>query len=133
MDKQSSIKKRVLLIYVRHGERADEVKCDPPIPLEKFFDPHLTDNGKTMAFEVGKSVIAPFLLAKGFAECSIKYICSPFLRVLQTAPHIIEGLKSSTLIKSEHKTLIVNNGLGTRLLKSFNMNPIEELTVYSVE
>jgi broad specificity phosphatase PhoE len=74
---------KTLLIFVRHGQRADQlVDGVPREKIEVRCDPHITSDGKAEAFTVGETVIAPYIISKGFGDCPIKYISSPFVRAM---------------------------------------------------
>ncbi len=71
------------VLFVRHGERLDEVKKGEKAPKVEFsFDPPLTENGKTnLAFTAGAK-IKEYLEASGHGASPIKFISSPFIRCL---------------------------------------------------
>jgi broad specificity phosphatase PhoE len=50
-----SLTKRCLLIFVRHGERLDQVKTKPPgSKIDFAFDPQMTTNGLDQAAKVAR-------------------------------------------------------------------------------
>ena len=69
---------KLFLAFIRHGERADQVK-DEKTPVENEQDPPLTTNGKAQAKKTGE------FLKKVLEEQEIKKVIiysSPFLRAL---------------------------------------------------
>ena len=75
------------LFVLRHGERADACKSaaweDPLYP----YDPPLTPAGHEQAKEAGARISALFPSGE-----SVRVVCSPFLRCLQTATHVADSL-----------------------------------------
>lgn len=67
----------------RHGNRIDFVHPEWFNKADRPYDPHLSDDGETQAWELGQRL-----------KCeSIDHIfCSPFLRTVQTANHVAEVL-----------------------------------------
>ena len=75
------------IIVLRHGERADACKSvaweDPLYP----YDPPLTPAGHEQAKEAGARIRSMFPSGE-----SVRVVCSPFLRCLQTATHVADCL-----------------------------------------
>ena len=75
------------LIVLRHGERADADKSqewkDPVYP----YDPPLTVLGHEQAKEAAVRIHASLASTE-----NVRVVCSPFLRCLQTATHIMDKL-----------------------------------------
>ena len=79
--------KNLLLFFVRHGERLDDVKTTKKPKIEFDFDPPLSETGKQQALQAGKN-IHKYIESQGFSDAPIKYISSPFIRTLQTASYL---------------------------------------------
>ncbi len=76
-----------MLIFVRHGERLDQIgKLPKGISVDFAYDPQLTENGKLQAANAAK-VTREFLINKKYWEAPVakKYFTSPHFRTLQTA------------------------------------------------
>lgn len=111
-----------LLVLVRHGERADFKGKTP------FFGQHdteLTERGKLQAIECGK-MISKFIKEKSINidlnNISLKVSSSPFIRTLQTARGILNGMRgcfedSKANIPNE---IIVDNRLCEIINFTFN-------------
>jgi broad specificity phosphatase PhoE len=87
------------IILVRHGERCDDPEReivgenDSAEPSVKF-DCHLTDKGRRQAFQTGEYIKECVIEQNKLKikSSDIKIFSSPFLRCIQTASEICEGL-----------------------------------------
>ena len=122
--KPNELKK--ILILIRHGERADK-----PLGKKKqkpkcgLCDPELTENGTLQAFKSAD------ILLKELSKLGIKNVdtnlinirSSPYMRTLQTAVHLIKGLKKSLKISNDQNQLnkiYIDYGLREQLKKKKN-------------
>ncbi len=73
------------MVFVRHGERLDQVGTLPPGHKIDFkFDPPLTDEGKKQA-EKAADLTKQYLIQKGYGlDAKTTFITSPHIRTLQT-------------------------------------------------
>ncbi|KAM3132798.1 hypothetical protein pb186bvf_015103 [Paramecium bursaria] len=84
-----------MIIFVRHGERADNSSLERHLIVNKH-DPHLTKVGQTQAKEAGQKVK---ILQNGLKTT---IYCSPFQRCIQTAEQIAKEIDSNRItIKSQ--------------------------------
>ena len=80
-----------LIMFVRHGERADAKSGYLKAPCSDIpHDPCLTENGKQQAYITGEYIRS---LVPDIDYKDIKIISSPLLRAMQTAAGIIQGLQ----------------------------------------
>jgi broad specificity phosphatase PhoE len=125
------------IILIRHGERSDDPErelrsdIDSTEPEVKF-DCHLTDKGMKQAVKTGEfikeSVIGQNRLK--IKSCDIKVFSSPFLRCVQTASGICQGLG----FKIPEITL--DDRLGEFMMKSWFQSverPLAHLTLNHVK
>ena len=79
---ESGLLGKCMMIFVRHGERLDQVKTKPAGHRVLYsFDPQLTPNGCNQAAQVGKKVVA-FLAQQGYTQPLLTFIASPHFRTL---------------------------------------------------
>ncbi len=83
------------LILIRHGERLDDKynvsnEEKESTKVENKRDVPLSIRGKQMALETGRFLKT--YLSKIGASCDVTYYSSPYLRCLQTASGVINGL-----------------------------------------
>ena len=114
-----------LLIWVRHGERADNFHFKnfinqfyEPTVIEFKFDPPLTPDGKTQAFEAGVR-ITQLIKDQDFEDRPLKILVSPFLRTLQTASYISKGMDL------RDRTIYTNNHLAVKLKPSMKKSALD--------
>ena len=77
-----------MLIFVRHGERLDQVKNKPAGHQVLFpYDPQLTPTGCDQAALVGRKT-KEFLTQSGYmSPANLTFISSPHFRTLQTVAY----------------------------------------------
>ena len=120
---ESNPNPKLLLFFVRHGERLDQVDPGHLTEKEKLLkynkcDPPLTENGKQLAFQTAK-LTEEFLNTYrdgAFKDCpqkdeTFKMISSRFLRTLQTAAYFKNGL----IGEDTKKDLYLNNNIVVEL------------------
>ena len=126
MESKHSTSLKKILILIRHGERADQ-----PLGKEKhkpkcgICDPELTENGVLQSFKSAN------ILLKELSKLGIKNLdtnlvnirSSPYMRTLQTAVHLIKGIKNSLKISNDQNQLnkiYIDYGLREQLKKKKN-------------
>ena len=71
-----------MLIFVRHGERLDQVKEIPPgMKVDFAYDPQLTPAGMKMDSDAA-ILTKSFLMNQGYKTPSFTFISSPHYRTL---------------------------------------------------
>ncbi|TNV76103.1 hypothetical protein FGO68_gene4205 [Halteria grandinella] len=76
---------------IRHGERADYVgPHQTSKPYTVHHDPPLSDIGIKQAYETGLALKKLLIDEQGYETIIIE--CSPFIRTMMTAAHIVKGL-----------------------------------------
>lgn len=73
--------KRCMMVFVRHGERLDQVGEARKPHIEYKHDPPLTALGMEQAAEVAQ-MTKTFLSQKGFGAAPLKFLSSPHIRTL---------------------------------------------------
>jgi len=91
-----------VLIVARHGERLDTV--DESWTGERPYDPPLTSKGKEDAYKTGAE------MAVNLPEIHVIAV-SPFLRCVETAISMLQGLESSDRYKNANLEIFVDYGL----------------------
>eukprot|EP00347_Sterkiella_histriomuscorum_P011745 403371264 len=117
-------KPECLVVWVRHGELADQTFIKnwlglQSVQVEHNFDPPLTQNGKDQAYLAGQRV-KDYIVKSDFAGAEITILSSPMIRTLETAAYLSHGLTNST-----DGALIVNNNLCVKLKSRLKKNPLE--------
>lgn len=85
-----------MLIAVRHGQRADDPLAKDSVPIEIEFDPPLSKNGILQAKLTGRYLRESIAVIERMANepKKVVVISSPFLRCIQTAINLANGLAS---------------------------------------
>ena len=74
-----------MLIYVRHGERLDQVDQIPEgMSVDFPYDPQMTPKGMEQAAAVA-NLVKTFLDGKGYTAPGYTFVSSPHFRTMQTA------------------------------------------------
>ena len=83
-----------MILAVRHGQRADDPMAKDSVPIELEFDPPLSKNGILQAKLTGRYLREMIASMERMSNESKKVIvlASPFLRCIQTAIHLADGL-----------------------------------------
>ena len=114
--------KRCLVIWIRHGARADQGFANlffgSGTKIDFKFDPPLTEEGKVGAQRAG-NVIREEIVSRGFGECPVKVLSSPLLRTLQTAAQVCEAVPESG------GRVHINEHLAVKLKSGLKKNPLE--------
>ena len=135
-----------MIALLRHGERADDAEAKyegPEIFVD--YDPPLTQKGKQQAFTSGQLIREKMFSPncgsdfdsalegwQGAEISSIEIITSPFLRCLQTARYLSEGMG----LKAEKVCLKVEWIMGEYMAPSFftswqgEGSPLKGLTLF---
>ena len=85
-----------MILAVRHGQRADDPLAMDSVPIELDFDPPLSKNGILQAKLTGRYLRETITNIERMSNIPKKVIVlsSPFLRCIQTAIHLADGLAS---------------------------------------
>lgn len=87
---QGASHKRKIIIFTRHGERADRREPDN---CENDYDTNLTINGFKESIKTGKNLAIKFEKANLIPLIKkLKFVVSPFYRCIQTAKYLRHGL-----------------------------------------
>ena len=78
-----AIQKKCMVVFVRHGERLDEVP-QPGMTVEYSWDPPLTPHGLTLAVQAA-NLTQTFLGKVGYSAAPLTVVSSPHIRTIQTA------------------------------------------------
>ena len=110
-----------MIFLVRHGERSDKVEKEK-YQVEIKYDPNLTNHGTNQALATGLFIQEKVEEAAKFEillSSKQKYfvISSPFLRCVQTAYHLINGLGKDAEIINE--VIHIDDGLGEKMKSSY--------------
>ncbi|KAJ1978064.1 guanine nucleotide exchange protein for ADP-robosylation factor [Dimargaris xerosporica] len=132
----------VCFYFVRHGERRDHVDPSWADSTPRPHDPPLSDNGIEQAYVTGRFLhdLEREGAHSGKVTTPLYWVfTSPFLRCVQTAGHIIRGLKSRTtgeaspagpatrhIEASSLPCLHLEPGLGEWMSDQYFTAPIEE-------
>ena len=114
----SNPESKLLLLFVRHSERIDQVKEKTDFEKNLIYpsiDPPITEKGKLISEHSGNQARLFIEQYQNgiYKDCAdVKVICSPFLRTLQTGLYFKKGLGA------KQKNLIVNNNIVHKLSKA---------------
>lgn len=121
------------IILVRHGERSDDperdIKSENDANEPKVkFDWHLTDKGRNQAFQTGEFIKQAVIEGNNIKlkSSDVKIFWSPFLRWIQTASELVDGLGYSI------QNITIDDRLWEFMLKSWFEGiekPLNHLTI----
>ncbi len=115
------------MYIVRHGQRADQGTLEDMNAVTNKYDPELTGVGRMQSFLTGQRL---FTEIPDIKSKRIMIICSPYIRCLQTAENLLNGLLQYPIQLYENK-IFVEDAIRENQGHIFKMNDYNELFFFN--